>query len=501
MTFIRRFRVVVPTLLIAACGRPAHDDAHVAGTISSGVERPSDPKPDLAAAAEPAALETTSSPAVMTRKPTNPAFDDLDPSTIEIRLDRTRCFGWCPDYAVRIDGDGKVFYTGRSFVLAVGEREGLVSRESVRNLVGLCRLERFFDLDMECHVMVTDVPSTTLRLTLGDRTREVTNRWAGSGSDMFPEENAHIPVHQALDGIADAIDRAVNIEQWIGSESEREHRFRNSRDGLLPSGDTQSEARCGSARTTDPTPPQNEEQERVARLADEAKRLAGNGPVSEGEALAAFSKAEDEAAKCLDRAVHGNDETASTFFVAQYRQILNDSDAFVTSLFTPERVEATPWVDLLAPNQEKHWQHYGVEQFRIEEGCLQLLGPRAGASERGLIVFPDTGGFRDFELELEFTLKGTIDWVFRLGRRLDNTIESWNVSTAGPEPLTEGRLYSLHATMIGSRLTGRLVPEDTVLPETTSSWIKSRKGGLGAQIHEGAELKITRFRVRRLRDA
>jgi hypothetical protein len=430
------------------------------------------------------------------RKPTNPTFDDLDPSVVEVQLERTPCLGWCPEYSVTITGEGHVLYSGRSFVVVANEQEAEVSRDSVRELVAQFEKAEFFDLDLNCGSTVMDAPSVRLQLRLGDRSRAIINHWTGPSF-----EDDRLAAHRVLDAIADSIDRAVGIEQWIGTEDQRKTLFEHSRDGRPPPTEGNPTSARSSAHTATTLPPQGEEQEMVSRLLEEAKRLARGGPASEREALAAFSKAEDEAAKGLDRSMQRNDETASAFFVDKYRQILTDSDAFVTSVFTTERVEATQWVDLLAADQDKHWQRYGVKQFRMEGGILQVLGPDSGDSEYGLIAFPDPAGLRDFDLELEFTLKGTIDWLFRLGRRVDNTVEAWFVSTGGMDPLKEGRSYTLHATMIGSRLTGRLVPEDAVMPMIESSWTKSRKGAVGAQIDAGADLKITRFRIRRLRDA
>jgi hypothetical protein len=177
------------------------------------------------------ALEPVPTAAVDARKPSVPAFEDLDPSTVEVRLDRSGCYGWCPDYSIVIAGDGTVRYTGRSYVQAVGEREYHIPREALRDLVALCERQKFFELKLNCSVIVTDVPSTVLRLKLGDRARVIENRWGGSESG-FPEEDEHMAVHQLLDDLAYAVDRAVNVEQWIGSEEERKRLFERSRDGL-----------------------------------------------------------------------------------------------------------------------------------------------------------------------------------------------------------------------------------------------------------------------------
>jgi hypothetical protein len=183
----------------------------------SGLSSSGDPPADL----EPTPLDVADS-----RKSTAPTFEDLDPSTVEIRLDRSRCYGWCPEYSIVIRGNGDVHYTGNAFVLLTGEYEGHVPKDVVRDLLLLCEKNGFFGLSLNCNVMVTDVPWATLRVQEGDRTKEIGNPWRGSQSGDQDQS-----VHTLLDEIAIAIDGAVNVEQWIGSREQRKDLFRGSSDG------------------------------------------------------------------------------------------------------------------------------------------------------------------------------------------------------------------------------------------------------------------------------
>jgi hypothetical protein len=237
----------------------------------------------------------------------------------------------------------------------------------------------------------------------------------------------------------------------------------------------------------------------LSRLRDEAKTLANGGSDKQRAALTAYSKAEDEVTRLLDKAMQLKDEETKTFFATQFKEIIEESNAFVTAVFTPDVVEKTPWTDLLSEDQKKHWQNYGLQGFRLEKGTLEVVGPAAGASAFGLIDIPDQGGYRDFDLEMEFTIKGTVDVLFRLGRRVDNTVESYTLSTTGQEPLKAGQVYTLHVSYIGSKLSGTLNPSDATLAEIPSNWTKSRKGAFGAQMRESSELKITKLRIRELR--
>lgn len=239
----------------------------------------------------------------------------------------------------------------------------------------------------------------------------------------------------------------------------------------------------------------------LSRLREEAKTLANGGSDKQRAALTAYTAAEDEATRLLDKAMQAKDEEVKTYFTTQYREITDEANAFVTAVFTPEVVDKTPWTDLLTEDQKKHWQNYGFTGFRLEGGKLEAVGPAVGSSTYALMAYPSQGGFRDFDLEMEFTVKGVVDVGFRVGKRFDNTVELYTLSTTGQEPLKAGQTYTLHATYVGNKLTGTLTPGDGTLGAIESSWTKSRKGALGIQVREGAEMKISRLKVRELRNA
>jgi len=237
----------------------------------------------------------------------------------------------------------------------------------------------------------------------------------------------------------------------------------------------------------------------LSRLREEAKTLAGGGPDKARSALTAYSKAEDEATRLLDKAMSLKEEETKTYFTTQFKEIQDESNQFVSGIFTPDYVEKTPWTDLLSAEQKENWQNYGMAGFRLEGGKLEAIGPTAGGSTNGLIDVPKAGGYRDFDLEMEFTLKGQVDLLFRLGKRVDNTVEFYNVNTAGQEPLKAGQTYTLHVTFIGNKLTGTLNPADATLANIESKWTMNRKGAFGVQMHEGSELRMSRLRIRELR--
>jgi len=104
-------------------------------------------------------------------------------------------------------------------------------------------------------------------------------------------------------------------------------------------------------------------------------------------------------------------------------------------------------------------------------------------------------------MEMEFTLDGAVDLLFRLGRRVDNTVESCGLSASGEESLNPLQTYTIHVSFIGDKLRGTLTPDAFSFPNVDSPWTKSRKGSIAAQIREGAKFTITRLRIRVLRKA
>ena len=117
-----------------------------------------------------------------------------------ITLDRTVCFGSCPDYALTIYGNGTVTYDGRNFVAVTGERTGTIAPEDVRGLV-----KNFYDIDYfslrdEYIDQVTDLPTTTTSIRIDGRFKEIVDYYGA------PE---------ALRQLENRIDEIANSDIWV----------------------------------------------------------------------------------------------------------------------------------------------------------------------------------------------------------------------------------------------------------------------------------------------
>lgn len=103
--------------------------------------------------------------------------DSLPPNqSIEnavITMERTPCFGFCPDYSLTIFGNGTVIYEGRNFVDTTGKQITSISKEQVRMLIDEFYRIDFFSLEDEYSDQVTDLPTTTTSIRIDNRFKQV----------------------------------------------------------------------------------------------------------------------------------------------------------------------------------------------------------------------------------------------------------------------------------------------------------------------------------------
>src|SRR5258705_4375329 len=98
---------------------------------------------------------------------------------IEITIERTPCFGMCPEYKVTIRGDGTVTYTGRQYVRVTGDRTWTIDPAAVRALAREMEAAGYFELQDEYTSRMTDHPTTRTSLTIGARSKKVSDYISG----------------------------------------------------------------------------------------------------------------------------------------------------------------------------------------------------------------------------------------------------------------------------------------------------------------------------------
>ena len=123
---------------------------------------------------------------------------------VEITLNRTPCFGFCPDYTVTISEDGQVRYEGRNFVNALGARTASIPREDVAALLARFDAIGFAQLRDEYRGRMTDLPTTTITLTRDGHRKAVVD-YGGTSVGM----------PQAVRELQAEIDRVARTGQWV----------------------------------------------------------------------------------------------------------------------------------------------------------------------------------------------------------------------------------------------------------------------------------------------
>ena len=138
----------------------------------------------------------------------NPFPGVADVKDVEFSLSRSRCFGACPSYELRITGDGVVRYEGKSSVAVVGQRTDRISAESVQQLLQAFRAADFFSLSDSYRMMVTDCPTYEIGVRVGGRSKRIV--------DYVGEE---VGMPGVVTELEDLIDNLTDSQKWVNTAS------------------------------------------------------------------------------------------------------------------------------------------------------------------------------------------------------------------------------------------------------------------------------------------
>lgn len=138
--------------------------------------------------------------------------------SVVMSLERTPCFGACPEYLVEVYGDGRVVYEGRRFVAVEGRQEATIASADVESLIEAFYSAPFFGFrdygyganifpcflpngDVEaCSQLVTDLPSQIVTYRAAGYLKTVDDYWGA------PE---------ALKLLENKIDEVAGTEKWV----------------------------------------------------------------------------------------------------------------------------------------------------------------------------------------------------------------------------------------------------------------------------------------------
>lgn len=148
-------------------------------------------------------------------------FPDVRNDKLLISLQRTACYGSCPDYKVSIDGQGNVVFATRpplddgdsavhrEFSTSTGVRVSgtyrtMVSKADVASLLQKFKSADFFSLKDEYRADATDLPTYILSIDTGNGSKTVV--------DYYGEKAGMPPVVTTLE---DAVDKVAGTDRWI----------------------------------------------------------------------------------------------------------------------------------------------------------------------------------------------------------------------------------------------------------------------------------------------
>ena len=149
---------------------------------------------------------------------------------VTISLERTACFGTCPDYSLMIRGDGSVIYEGRQFVKIKGQEKKQISTDDVVKL-----LRKFYEIDFfsfnaeykeerdisvkpdgriqEVTMMVTDQPTTHVHLRI--------DYYQKSVEDYYNAPDSLRQLEKMIDDVSGATNWVGNstLFEWLGNST------------------------------------------------------------------------------------------------------------------------------------------------------------------------------------------------------------------------------------------------------------------------------------------
>jgi ankyrin repeat protein len=131
-----------------------------------------------------------------------PEVKDL--SSLRMRLQRTRCYGPCPAYAVEVKGDGSVEFEGTENVLIIGHHHGQITKEAVQKIVAAFRRADYFSLKDSYAAPITDNPSYVTSIEF-DQNKKSVRDYVG----------IQVGMPESVRALEDTIDQMTGTEKWV----------------------------------------------------------------------------------------------------------------------------------------------------------------------------------------------------------------------------------------------------------------------------------------------
>ena len=127
-----------------------------------------------------------------------PLFTPVNLTDVEIKLEKTACYGPCPVYSVIIYGDGTVIYDGIQFVDNIGKSTHQIPQDHVTDLVAMIYELNYFSLKDRYAAGWTDDSTVITSVKINDDEKTVTN-YGHYGPDRLHK------IEKKIDGLTNFI--------------------------------------------------------------------------------------------------------------------------------------------------------------------------------------------------------------------------------------------------------------------------------------------------------
>lgn len=138
------------------------------------------------------------------------------PPDLFITLERSICYGSCPDYKLTISADGTVTFEGRQFVKVKGTAKTHVAPKDLLNLISAFDAAEYFSLKDRyttaadgCPEVWTDNPTAITSIRIQGKSKSITHYYG------CHDDQGNPPYPQALTALETKIDQIVDTNRWI----------------------------------------------------------------------------------------------------------------------------------------------------------------------------------------------------------------------------------------------------------------------------------------------
>lgn len=101
------------------------------------------------------------------------------PPTLFVKMQKTPCYGQCPNYELEIYDNGDVTFKGKMFVDFIGLYKSTISNSEIETIKNKIVEVNFFELDSLYDSPATDIPSCIIEVTLDNKSKKIIDRRYG----------------------------------------------------------------------------------------------------------------------------------------------------------------------------------------------------------------------------------------------------------------------------------------------------------------------------------